>query len=208
MVGAFHGHLDWHPMYIHRHQVIEEHYTFWDTHKYVALSTFLWNHYREALKSVQMLTAELKAIKCELGLSDGDFPGFFAEDHIYLETLKHLPPRDQLCIHYVEVLNELTGQRADWDVPCKAGNNALTGTNATILKQINQVLKQACVHMDSSYAKLQNAEMLVAHCKTLLSVDERWIIGSKEYSGFKEEATLRKYCAVLDELEHLSHKIV
>ncbi|KAG2098687.1 uncharacterized protein F5147DRAFT_582929, partial [Suillus discolor] len=50
---------------------------------------------------------------------------------------------------------------------------------------------------------LQNAEALVAHCEMLLSVDERWVIGGKEYSRFKEEATQGKYCAALDELEHL-----
>ncbi|KAG2144174.1 uncharacterized protein EDB93DRAFT_1241327 [Suillus bovinus] len=42
-----------------------------------------------------------------------------------------------------------------------------------------------------------------AHCKMLLSVDKRWIIGSEESSHFKEEATLGKYCAALDELECL-----
>ncbi|KAG1770136.1 hypothetical protein EV702DRAFT_978293 [Suillus placidus] len=221
--------LDWHPMYIsgtghskgegcehifsasnelarstrhasrfHQHQAIEEHYTFgtW-------ISTFLWNHYREGLKSVQMLTAELDTIKRELGLSDGDFPGFFAEERIYLDTLKHPPPRDQLCIRYVEVLDELTERRADWDVAREAGNNALTGTNAISLEQINQALKQARVCVDSSYAKLQNAEMLVVHCETLLSVDKRWIIGGEEYRRFKEEATLGKYRAALDELERL-----
>lgn len=93
--------------------------------------------------------------------------------------------------------------RADWDVAREAGNNALTGTNATSLEKINQALKQARVRVDSSYAKLQNVEMLVAHCEMLLSVDERWIVGGEEYSRFKEEATLGKYCAALDELERL-----
>lgn len=122
-----------HASRFHWHQAIEEHYTFWDMDKYAALSswylimqwcldhnanvlpesgTFLWNHYQEALNSVQMLTAELEAITCELGLSDGDFPEFFAQERTYLDTLKHPPPWDQLCIRYVEVFDELTEWRS------------------------------------------------------------------------------------------------
>ncbi|KAG1743985.1 uncharacterized protein EDB91DRAFT_1236581 [Suillus paluster] len=81
-----------------------------------------------------------------------------------------------LSIHYVE------------NFACESGNNALTGVDAGI---------------DSSYAKLQHAEGLVAHCKCVLSVDERWVIGGKEYNHFKKEVTLGKYHAALDELEHL-----
>ncbi|KAG1895009.1 uncharacterized protein F5891DRAFT_1130725 [Suillus fuscotomentosus] len=64
---------------------------------------------------------------------------------------------------------------------------------------------QECIYLDvnSSYAKLQHAEGLVAHCETLLSVDERWLIGGDEYKCFKEEATLGKYHTALDELECL-----
>ncbi|KAG1767511.1 hypothetical protein EDD22DRAFT_978133 [Suillus occidentalis] len=56
---------------------------------------------------------------------------------------------------------------------------------------MNDVLKQACIRA------------LVAHCESLLSVDERWAIGGEEYNCFKEEAILSKYRAALDKLEHL-----
>ncbi|KAG1718190.1 hypothetical protein EDB19DRAFT_1899512 [Suillus lakei] len=202
MVGTFHGHahnqrcqLDWHPMYIpgtghtegegcehifstsnelacstrhvnhfHRHQAIEEHFAFWDADKYAALSNYLWNHYLDALKSVQLLTAELETIKAKLHLSNNNFLGFFDQECVYLDSLKQPAPQDQLSIHYVV---------------------------------------QAHIRVDLSYAKLQHAKVLVAHCDSLLSVDERWAIGGKEYNHFKEEATLGKYHATLDELEHL-----
>ncbi|KAG1770856.1 hypothetical protein EV702DRAFT_1181544 [Suillus placidus] len=48
-----------HASVFHRHQTIEEHFAFWDTDKYAALSNFLRNHYREALTSIHTLTAEL-----------------------------------------------------------------------------------------------------------------------------------------------------
>ncbi|KAG1724776.1 hypothetical protein EDB19DRAFT_1897859 [Suillus lakei] len=39
--------------------------------------------------------------------------------------------------------------------------------------------------------------------RSLLSVDERWVICGEEYNHLKEEAALSKYCAALDELECL-----
>ncbi|KAG2149219.1 hypothetical protein DEU56DRAFT_869443 [Suillus clintonianus] len=148
------------------------------------------------LKSVQLLTAELETIKAELRLSDNNFPRFFDQEHIYLDSLKRPAPRDQLSIHYVEV-------SAEWDLAFESGNNALMGVHAGSLEQMGAVLKQARIQVDSSYAKLQHAEVLVAYCKGVLSVYERWVIGGEEYNRFKEEATLSKYCAALDELEHL-----
>ncbi|KAG2744796.1 hypothetical protein P692DRAFT_20743081, partial [Suillus brevipes Sb2] len=72
---------------------------------------YIWNHYREALKSIQILTAELNAIKTELSLTDEDFPRFLQEERNYLDRLKEPPIRDQLCIRYVEALDELTERR-------------------------------------------------------------------------------------------------
>ncbi|KAG1907232.1 uncharacterized protein F5891DRAFT_919646, partial [Suillus fuscotomentosus] len=192
-----------HANRFHRHQAIEEHFAFWDADKYAALSNYLWTHYREALKSVRLLTAELETIKAELRLSDNDFPGFFDQERIYLDGLKQPAPRDRLSIRYVEVLDELAERRAEWDLARESGNNALNGVHIGSLEQMHDALKQARIRVNSSYAKLQHAEGLVAHCETLLSVDERWLIGGDEYKHFKEEATLGKYRTALDELERL-----
>ncbi|KAG2140551.1 hypothetical protein DEU56DRAFT_870908 [Suillus clintonianus] len=93
-----------HASPFHRHQSIEEHFSFWDKDKYAVLSNFLWNHYREALKVITTLTVELTIIKAELQLTDDDFPRFLHEECNYLESLKELPVKDNLCIRYVEEL--------------------------------------------------------------------------------------------------------
>ncbi|KAG1744662.1 uncharacterized protein EDB91DRAFT_1050628 [Suillus paluster] len=182
-----------HANHFHHHQAIEEHFAFWDANKYATL---------KALKSVWLLMAELETIKAELCISDDDFPGFFDQECIYLDSLKQPAPQDWLSICYVEVLDKIAEWRAEWDFACESGNNALTGVDAGSLEQMNDTLKQACICIDSSYTKLQHAERLVTRCECVLSVDERWVIGGKEYNHFKEEATLGKYCAALDKLEH------
>ncbi|KAG2738887.1 hypothetical protein P692DRAFT_201842716 [Suillus brevipes Sb2] len=220
MVGAFHGHahnrkcqLDWHPMYIpgtghsegegcehifsasnalargtrhstkfHRHQSIEQHFAFWNDDKYANLSGFMWNHYREALNSIQMLTVELSAIKAELNITDDDFPRYLLQERAYLDSLKQPPARDKISIRYVEALDELFERS---------------------LEQINKALAQARIRVDSSYVKLQHAEVLVAHIESQLGVEARWEIGSNEYNEFKMEARLGKYRTALDDLERL-----
>lgn len=93
--------------------------------------------------------------------------------------------------------------RADWDLAREAANNALTEIPASSLTLINQALTTARIEVDSSYARLQHAEALVAHIEIQLSIEARWEIGDENYKCFKEEASLSKYRAALDELERL-----
>ncbi|KAI0245146.1 hypothetical protein BJV78DRAFT_1090236, partial [Lactifluus subvellereus] len=52
-----------HVSTFHRHQAIEQHFAFWDEDKYTALSRYLSNHYREALKIVKDYPAQLKKVQ-------------------------------------------------------------------------------------------------------------------------------------------------
>ncbi|KAG2337987.1 hypothetical protein BDR05DRAFT_894386, partial [Suillus weaverae] len=64
-------------------------------------------------------------------------------------------------------------------------------------------LAKARICVDLSYAKLQHAEMLVAHVEVQLAVEARWEIGCDEYNQFKMEAHLSKYRTALNDLECL-----
>jgi hypothetical protein len=93
--------------------------------------------------------------------------------------------------------------RTEWDSARELANNALTEIAAGSLEQINKALAQARIRVDSSYVKLQHAEVLVAHIESQLGVEARWEIGSNEYNEFKMEARLGKYRMALDDLERL-----
>ncbi|KAG1902921.1 uncharacterized protein F5891DRAFT_948412, partial [Suillus fuscotomentosus] len=148
------------------------------------------------------LTTELTIIKSKLQLTNNDFPQLLHEEHNYFESLEQLPVKDNLCIHYVQH-SQGTHVRADWDLAHKAANSALNEIPASNLLQINQALMAAHIRVDSSYAKLQHTEVLVAHMEIQLSIDIQWEISGKEYNHFKGEASLSKYCTALDELEQL-----
>ncbi|KAG2121788.1 hypothetical protein BD769DRAFT_1629343 [Suillus cothurnatus] len=100
-----------HASKFHWHQMIEQHFAFWNDNKYANLNNFLWNHYCEALKSIETLTVKLSTIKSELNITDNDFLCYFEQEHTYLHSLKEPPARDQICICYVEALDELTERR-------------------------------------------------------------------------------------------------
>ncbi|KAG1724148.1 uncharacterized protein EDB91DRAFT_1008619, partial [Suillus paluster] len=93
-----------HVSTFHCHQTIEEHFAFWDQDKYAALSTFLRNHYSQALTLIHTLSAELSPIKEALNLTDTDFSQFHADERSYLESLTEQPLSDRLQIRYVQVL--------------------------------------------------------------------------------------------------------
>ena len=112
-----------HGMQFHCHQAIEQYFAFWDEDKYATLSKYsspititwlidmlgqyIYNHYWEVLTAVKTLKEELRDLRSQLNLTDEDFQRFHTEEHAYLELSKQPPIQDQLCIKYVQVLDEL-----------------------------------------------------------------------------------------------------
>lgn len=112
-----------HASPFHRHQAIEQHFSFWDEDKYAALSklcpwqteliltwhvgTFLRNHYREALTAIYTLTTELSALEGVLNLTDVDFIHFHEQERSYLDGLKEPPVKDQISVRYIQSLDEV-----------------------------------------------------------------------------------------------------
>lgn len=94
----------------------------------------------------------------------------------------------------------LTEYRNEWDLARTTSNNVCT---RVANDQIFLTIFHACKHIDTAYAKLQNAETQVGHMELQLQIEERWAIGSEQYIRYKQEASMQKYRAALDELERL-----
>ncbi|KAI5991218.1 hypothetical protein EDD15DRAFT_2388647 [Pisolithus albus] len=93
-----------HATKFHRHQVIEQHFSFWNADKYASLGNFLWNHYRAATDAICTLSVELDVLKTQLNLTDEDFQRFYEQERCYLNSLKKLPLQDRVQIQYVNRL--------------------------------------------------------------------------------------------------------
>ncbi|KAF8344863.1 hypothetical protein F5887DRAFT_1061987 [Amanita rubescens] len=81
-----------HASRFHRHQAIDEHFKFWDQDKYAVLSTYIYNHYKEAVRLIKKfedeLTLDREALKC----NDDDFKANFNAEKQYLSNLKKPDP--------------------------------------------------------------------------------------------------------------------
>jgi hypothetical protein len=94
----------------------------------------------------------------------------------------------------------LTEYRNEWNLARMASNNVRT---RVANDQIFLTIFHARKHIDTAYAKLQNAETQTGHMELQLQIEERWAIGSEQYTCYKQEASMGKYRAALDELERL-----
>ncbi|KAG0699294.1 hypothetical protein DFH29DRAFT_983569 [Suillus ampliporus] len=151
-----------------------------DADKYAAL---------KVIHVIRTLQAELSVIKDQLNLDDADFVKFYAKEKLYLEQLKEPPIQDRLCIRYVEVLDDLELCREEWNTARSAANNALTTVRVGNFAEIS--------------ATLTTARICSPTWRFNFGIEEHWAIRCPEYVQFKEEASLGKYRAALNELEHL-----
>lgn len=96
-----------HATPFHRHQAVDLHFKQWDSDKYEAFGTFMYNNYRQALVIIDEVSDILRQIKDLKGVGDRDFLKWHAEEVEYLDGLSHEPESDTLTTAYVEVLDEL-----------------------------------------------------------------------------------------------------
>ena len=94
----------------------------------------------------------------------------------------------------------LTAYRNEWNLAHTTANNIRT---RVVNDQIFLTNFHARKHIDTAYVKLQNAETQTGHMELQLQIEKCWVIGSQQYERYKQEASMEKYCAALDELEQL-----
>jgi hypothetical protein len=108
-----------------------------------------------------------------------------------------------VVIAYSSSFTKFINFRLEWDKAREAANQALTCVAVGDIYQINAALSQARMRVNTAYTKLQHAETFTGHIEGRLRIEERWTIGDDEYNKYREEASLQKYRAALDELERL-----
>ncbi|KZT18098.1 hypothetical protein NEOLEDRAFT_1031975, partial [Neolentinus lepideus HHB14362 ss-1] len=100
-----------HASRFHRHQAIDEHLMFWNHDKYALFTTYITNHYREALHIIKTHPAEIQQMLAGLGVTEVDCHTFIEHERQYLHSLKKEPPEETLRFMYVEALEDLNEKR-------------------------------------------------------------------------------------------------
>ncbi|KAG2357428.1 hypothetical protein BDR07DRAFT_1490693 [Suillus spraguei] len=111
LVNAFHGHahnckcqLQYHPMYLRGFGLkisklvnfLDLHFDQWDMDKYLELSHFIFNNYKQAVTLIDDFTKELDAYRLSFPDQAMDFETWVTEELAYLESIASEPARDAL----------------------------------------------------------------------------------------------------------------
>ncbi|KAF8330271.1 hypothetical protein F5887DRAFT_1064156 [Amanita rubescens] len=170
-----------HASRFHRLQAIDEHFNFWDEDKYALLSTFIANHYKDAIKMIRSLEQDLDLIKAQLQMSDEDLVGILDEEKQYLGNLLQPPIDVQLKTEYIP-------------------RNLFT---AAATPNLHWAVSQARHRVDLMALKMEAAQGQVLTLEEKLQITERWTTSSADYKRYYAENVETEYQKTLDELERL-----
>ncbi|KAG2148711.1 uncharacterized protein EDB93DRAFT_1240474 [Suillus bovinus] len=89
-----------HASHFHYVQFLELHFDQWDIDKYLELSRFILNNYKQALTMISNYTKELKAYCATFPGKELDFEIWIAEEFTYLEAVAIEPAQDATAVEY------------------------------------------------------------------------------------------------------------
>ncbi|KAG2127666.1 hypothetical protein DEU56DRAFT_758550 [Suillus clintonianus] len=104
-----------HASHFHYVQFLELHFDQWDINKYLELSRFILNNYKQVLTVISDYTKELKAYRATFPGEGLDFESCIAEEFTYLEAVAVEPAQDATAVEYVEVLEKLEKCQATFE---------------------------------------------------------------------------------------------
>ncbi|KAG2085421.1 hypothetical protein BD769DRAFT_1374346 [Suillus cothurnatus] len=170
-----------HASHFHYSQFLDLHFDQWDMDKYLELSRFIFNNYKQAVTLIDDFTKELDAYRLSFPDQAMDFETWVTEELAYLESIASEPARDALVVDYVEALEKLN----------------------TYHVAASQSTKQAQAARRAVERRLQIQINIVEDLETRLDIAERWTPGYSDYRETLEYSRRRKFIRAVEDLEGL-----
>ncbi|KAG1764991.1 hypothetical protein EDD22DRAFT_978874 [Suillus occidentalis] len=170
-----------HASHFHYVQYLDLHFDQWDTDRYLELSRFLFNNYRQALMIITDYTKEIEAYRAVYPDEVLDFDSWIDEELQYLVTVGSEPQHDALTVEYVDALEKL----AKYDISA------------------SQATKQGHAARRAAERRLQVQINVVEDLEIRLGVSERWTPDHEEYVKALEYSRHRHFVRAVEELESL-----
>ncbi|KAG2042380.1 hypothetical protein BDR03DRAFT_1006782 [Suillus americanus] len=196
-----------HASHFHYSQFLDLHFDQWDMDKYLELSHFIFNNYKQAVTLIDDFTKELDAYRLSFPDQAMDFETWVTEELTYLESVASEPARDALAVDYVEVLEKLNTYQQQFD---------LFGTDKFLMYlpssftpdsglsvAASQSTKQAQAARRAVERRLQIQINIVEDLETRLDIAERWTPGNSDYRETLEYSRQRKFICAVEDLEGL-----
>ncbi|KAI6145668.1 hypothetical protein EDD17DRAFT_1767881 [Pisolithus thermaeus] len=170
-----------HASEFHWKQFLDLHFSQWDSDKYLELSRFLYNNYKQALYIIQTHLAELERFKRSKDITDDDFESWHREELEYLKA----------TYGSVTQVPYLTYTPAEFTSTAGLNESARQGTNA-----IN-------AEYASALRKYQLQLNVVANFERQHNITDRWTPLHREYINAREYTKHRAFIRAVEELEGL-----
>ncbi|RDX42144.1 hypothetical protein OH76DRAFT_1488926 [Lentinus brumalis] len=185
----------------HRHQAIEGLVAFWSRQKHGESGRFIFNNYRQALKTIEEGERALEVYARDLKTTPEDYERYLQEEREYLRGLMAEPTEFTMKVEYMDALHKLEDAR----VKDKAAIDNYKTLDYQIIhkgikgKQITAIKREYRV----AQTRLQQAEEAVCRLEETMDIESRWLPDSDEYLKTTLELGQRKYRRALDNLERL-----
>ncbi|KAG2120417.1 uncharacterized protein F5147DRAFT_785148 [Suillus discolor] len=189
-----------HAAYFHWLQFIDLHFDQWDRDKYLELSKFLCDNYKQALHIIDEFTLTVEELKTQLGISDAEFEHWNAEEAEYLENLKREPDFDIQSTAYVEALQALSVAEAMYGRITSVQFLMFTPADFTQYEGLHKGPQGAARAAEAELVLEINTVDDLERC---MGIVECWMSEHEEYKRALEYLNNRHFIRVVEQLEGL-----
>ncbi|THH00432.1 hypothetical protein EW026_g2103 [Hermanssonia centrifuga] len=180
--------------HFHWCQFLDLHFKQWNEDRYLDLSKFLFNNYRQALKILADFTPQLAAYKRMYGIVDADIEGWPQDELRYLKNTHVEPEKDAVPVAYVEALQSLKRITSEYDLLSGLQFAATPEDVHSIVAKRTGVRKRLLMAMTA----VEDLEALLH-----IAIEDRWAENSKEYKEVLVYINRRQFIRTVCELEGL-----
>ncbi|KAH9903426.1 hypothetical protein C8Q73DRAFT_674646 [Cubamyces lactineus] len=192
----------------HRHQAIEQFFTFWSDQKHSESGKFLYDNYCQALEIIEDDTEALKLLLRQLSISTVDLERYLEEERAYFKSRRIEPPEVTAELDYLESLTRLKAAGHAAVAAKSAAEHLDTFVQMDITDSLAAKKKQRQINSVRTKARTAQARWEILELEVLrreedLGIDKRWQPGEEKYDAAFRELGHRKYRLALDKLETL-----
>ncbi|KAI6015817.1 hypothetical protein PISMIDRAFT_18434 [Pisolithus microcarpus 441] len=196
-----------HASEFHWKQFLDLHFSQWDSDKYLELSRFLYNNYKQALCIIQTHSAELERFKHSKDISDNDFESWHQEELEYLKRCAGESDATSIAVQYVELLEKLNFAEATYGSVMQVPYLTYTPTEFTSTVGLNESAWQGTNAINAEYAstlrKYQLQLNVVANFEHQHNIIDHWTPLHCEYINAHEYMKHHVFIRAVEELEGL-----
>ncbi|KAG1791119.1 uncharacterized protein HD556DRAFT_1445641 [Suillus plorans] len=181
-----------HASYFHWLQFVDLHFRQWDADRYLELSKFLYNNYKQALAIVNDLTPAVEELKLALKITDVDFEHWNAEELDFLESMAEESDEDVEAMAYVEALESLMRAQAAYGSITTVQFLTYMPADFTLSHERNAAYRKLLVEMNA-----------VDDLERRMAITERWQPDDPKYKEALAYLTNRQFIRVIEQLQGL-----